>query len=76
MINIMSLQETKLDESFPQAQFSVPGYRLHRKDHQSNSGGLLMLVSEDLPQRRRQDLEATQAVKKWKSRTSGYRDNV
>ena len=62
MINIMSLQETKLDESFPQAQFSVPGYRLHRKDHQSNSGGLLMLVSEDLPQRRRQDLEATQAV--------------
>ena len=57
MLDILSVQETKLDSSFPDSQFMVPGYRLHRKDHQSNSGGLLMLVRDDIPHVRRYDLE-------------------
>ena len=61
LLDILSLQETKLDNSFPMAQFFVQGYRLHRKDHQKNSGGLLMLIRDDLPQCRRQDLEAVNA---------------
>ena len=61
LLDILSLQETKLDNSFPMAQFFVQGYRLHRKDHQKNSGGLLMLIRDDLPQCRRKDLEAVNA---------------
>ena len=62
MIDILSIQETKLDDSFPDSQFSVLGYQLHRKDHRSNSGGLMMLIRDDLPQQRRQDLENVQAT--------------
>ena len=57
MLDILSVQETKLDSSFPDSQFMVPGYRLHRKDHQRNSGGLLMLIRDDIPHVRRYDLE-------------------
>ena len=61
VIDILSVQESKLDDSFPDALFSVPGFKLHRKDHQSKSGGLLMLIRDDLPQQRRLDLESVQA---------------
>ena len=57
MVEILSLQETKLDDSFTGAQFSVPGYRLHIKDYKSNSGGLMMWIRDDLPQQRRKDLD-------------------
>ena len=57
MIDILSLQETKLDDSFPHGQYSVTGSRLHRKDHVINSGGLMMLIRDDIPQQRRLDLE-------------------
>ena len=57
VLDILMLQETKLDESFPTAQFSVDGFILYRVDHTDNSGGLMMLVREDLPQCRRYDLE-------------------
>ena len=57
MIDILSLQETKLDDSFPYSQIFVSGSKLHRKDHLTNSGGLMMLVRDDIAQRRRQDLD-------------------
>ena len=62
MIDILSLQETKIDESFPCSQFSVPGYLLHRKDYKENCGGLIMLIRDDLPQMRRQDEETFKAT--------------
>ena len=62
MIDILSIQETKLDDNFPDSQFSVLGYQLHRKDHKNNSGGLMMLIRDDLPQQRREDLENVQAT--------------
>jgi exonuclease III len=58
LIDILFLQETKLDDSFPHAQFHVQNYVLYRKDVTSNCGGLMALVRSDLPQRRRQDLES------------------
>ena len=46
------LQENKLDESFPDAQFKIQGFMLHRLDHRNNAGGLIMYVRGDLPQKR------------------------
>ena len=46
------LQETKLDESFPDAQFNIQGFMLHRLDHKNNAGRLIMYVRGDLPQKR------------------------
>ena len=51
------LQETKLDDSFPNSQFHLQGYDLYRADHKHNSGGLMTYVRNDLPQKRRTDLE-------------------
>ena len=57
MIDILSIQETKLDDSFPLAQFAVPGYCQYRKDCRSNSGGLLLFIRDDIPQRRLMSFE-------------------
>jgi hypothetical protein len=57
VLDILMIQETKLDESFPTAQFLVDGFIVYRIDHTDNAGGLMMLVREDLPQCRRYDLE-------------------
>lgn len=61
MLDVLMLQETKLDDSFPLGQFSVPNFKLYRKDVTSNSGGLMMYVRGDLPQRRRSELEVYEA---------------
>lgn len=57
IIDVISVQETKLDESFPIAQFKLEGFCTHRKDYKSNSGGLIMIVRDDIPQRQVPDLE-------------------
>ena len=38
------LQDTKLDDSFPNAHFNIHGYVINRLDHQSNSGGIIAFV--------------------------------
>ena len=43
------LSESKLDSSFPDDQFSIPGYRIVRKDRDRNGGGLLLYINEDIP---------------------------
>ena len=55
---MLAIQETKIDDSFPQGQFAVPQYKMFRKDYKSNEGGLMRFVRNDLPQFRRHDLES------------------
>ncbi len=57
MIDILFLQETKLDESFPSSQFNVDHFKVYRKDVTSSAGGLMCLIRSDLAHRRRVDLE-------------------
>ena len=40
--DILRLQETKLDDSFSNAQFNIHGYVIHRLDHKSNAGGIIV----------------------------------
>ena len=43
------ITESKLDGSFPPAQFTIEGYNLpFRKDLDKNGGGVLIFVREDL----------------------------
>ena len=51
-IDVMMLQETKLDDTFPDAQFAIQGFMLHRVDFKCNSGGLITYARGDLPQKR------------------------
>ena len=44
------ITETKLDSSFPSAQFLVHGYKTpYRKGGDKHDGGLLVYVTEDIP---------------------------
>ena len=47
--DIFLLSESKLYPSFPDDQFSIPGYRIVRKYRDRNGGGLLLYINEDIP---------------------------
>ena len=55
--DIFTLSETKLDESFPTAQFHITNFVLHRKDRNAHGGGVITYIRSDLPHRRRYDME-------------------
>ena len=42
----MLTSETKIDSSFPTAQFHIDAYTIHRRDR---DGGLLLYLREDVP---------------------------
>ena len=49
-IDVLMVAETKIDNSFPKGQFFIQGYsELFRLDRNSNGGGLLVYVKEDIP---------------------------
>ena len=49
-VDILMLSETKLDSSFPEGQFLIPGYCApYRKDRTCHGGGLMLFVREDIP---------------------------
>ena len=57
IFDVLAIQETKIDDSFPDNQFNVNMYVLHRQDYKSNEGGIMMYVRNDIPQFRRPDIE-------------------
>ena len=55
--DICFFSETKLDDTFNQSSFDVPGYKAFRHDRNSSGGGLIAYVRSNLPARRRHELE-------------------
>ena len=52
-VDILTVSETKIDDSFTTNQFIIPGYSMpFRKDRKSHGGGLLIYVREDIPCKR------------------------
>ena len=51
-VDYLAISESKLDTSFPSAQFPAQDYSLYRQDISSSSDGLLIYVRADLPHRR------------------------
>ena len=56
-IDYLAISESKLDESFPDAQFSVQGYNIFRQDYTASSGGLIVYIRSDIPHRRLKNAE-------------------
>ena len=48
LVAILFISGTKLDYSFSQAQFHVPGYKYFRKARTDLDGGILAYVRSDL----------------------------
>ena len=58
LLDLFFISETKLDSSFPNAQFQVPGFKYYRVDRNAHGGGIAAYIRSDLPHRRRPDLES------------------
>ena len=50
------LSETKIDESFPTAQFNVPDFKLYPEDRDVHGGGVARYVRSTLTHRQRSDI--------------------
>ena len=49
-LDVLTIQETKLDDSFPTAQLLIDGYsEPYRLDRNRHGGGVLIYVREDIP---------------------------
>ena len=48
-LDILLISETKIDSSFPTAQFQIEGYATYRLDRNANGGGILLYIREDIP---------------------------
>ena len=58
LLDVFFISESKLDSSFPNAQFQVPGFKHYRADRNAHGGGIAAYFRNDLPHRRRPDLES------------------
>ena len=58
-IPILTLCETRLDDSITNAEISVQGYRSVRRDRNRCGGGLIVYIHESLNFTERKDLHAT-----------------
>ena len=47
--DIFLVSETKLDSSFLESEYAIPGYRLFRKDGNQHGGALIFYVNQDIP---------------------------
>ena len=48
-VDVMVISDTKLDDSFPESQFKIPGYSsIFRLDRDQNGGGIMVFVLEDI----------------------------
>ena len=58
-IEILCIDETKLDSSFPDQQFKIEGYQFppYRRDRNAHGGGKLVFIRQSLIVKRLQDLE-------------------
>ena len=42
--DILTIQETKLDKSFPDSQFAIDGYNMFRRDRKKGGGGIIIII--------------------------------
>ena len=62
-LDILTIQETKLDSSFPLQQFVIEGYSApYRLDRNRDGGGVLVYVREDIPSKQLSKHNFTQYV--------------
>lgn len=50
--HIIFISEANIDASFPNSQFSIPGYLLHRHDRKKGGEGIMAFISSSLTSKR------------------------
>ena len=62
LLDVLCITETKLDDSFTSNLFHCNGFRCHRKDKNSLSGGIMVWVRSDIPHERLIELEIDSSI--------------
>ena len=44
VFDVLSVQETKVDKSFPNSQFALKGYKMYRQDRKKDGGRILLYI--------------------------------
>ncbi len=57
LIDVFSICEIKLDDTFPMGNFKPEGYSVYRRDSTGTSGGILSWVCKYIPYRRTDEIE-------------------
>ena len=47
--DILSIQETKIDRSFPDSQFAIGDYNMYRRDRKKGGGGVVVYIRKSIP---------------------------
>jgi len=58
IVDFLVIAETKIDQSFNDNLFQVEGFKMFRRDRNSNGGGLLIFINSDFPCSRKIDHES------------------
>ena len=46
--NIFSVQETKIDRTFPTSQFAIKGYNIYRRDRKKGGGRIMLFIRDTI----------------------------
>jgi len=49
VFDILTIQETKIDKSFPDFQFAINGYSMYRRNRKKGGGGILVYIRKSIP---------------------------
>ena len=60
VVDYLAISKTKIDSTFPNAQFHAEGFSILWQDNTSSSGGLLIYIRSDIPHRRLSDAEVNE----------------
>lgn len=55
-VDILAINETRLDSSIQNGEVSIPGYTLERKDKNRNGGGVALYIRDSINYKRLIDL--------------------
>ena len=64
-IHVLAISETHLDSSFEDAEISIHGYNLFRRDRNRNGGGVAVYIQSHIPAKQRKDLMLTGLEALW-----------
>ena len=57
LLQYLAITESKIDNSFPDSQFSVPNFTMYRRDRNQHGDGVLTYIRSDAPNRRLTDID-------------------
>ena len=60
--DVFLVGESKLDSSFPETQFKLPGYRIFRQDQDKYGGGLMFYINQNIPCKKIETFQFTSSI--------------